>query len=127
RGPGDVAAVADLITQMEGLDRTSPTYFSGWCSLNREFHQRIVETTGRKHLIKYALLLRDLVEPYIRIETAMTGHLDEANLDHCAIAQAFAAGDADLVARLSRDHCKRTVDRLISALSKQPGPFEAGI
>jgi DNA-binding GntR family transcriptional regulator len=119
----DAMAVNDLVTLMESLDPAEKDYFSAWCEINRKFHQRIVETTRRRHLIKFALQLRDIVEPYIRLEVSATGHLEEANMDHRAIAQAFATGDADLVARLSRDHCRRTADRLINALQKAPDKF----
>ena len=53
------------------------------------------------------------MELYIRVESAITGNFREAQADHRKIFDAFAAGHAELVAKLSCDHCERTARRLI--------------
>jgi DNA-binding GntR family transcriptional regulator len=118
RSQQDVDAVISLADQMAQIKLEGPESFDQWCRLNLEFHQRIISACKRRHVIKVALQLRDLVEPYIRLETSISGDDAEANLEHARIAAAFRDGDARLVGSLSALHCYHTRDRLI-ALIKQ--------
>lgn len=118
RSQQDVDAVTDLAARMDAIEMSGPEAFDQWCRLNLEFHQRIIMSCKRRHVIKVALQLRDLVEPYIRLETAISGDDAEADLEHARIAEAFRDGDARRVGTLSALHCYHTRDRL-TALLKQ--------
>ena len=62
--------------------------------------------------------LRDTVEPYIRLEAAITGDLQEANAEHREIFEAFRRGDAEAAAHLCCMHCEHTAARLKQGLGK---------
>jgi len=118
RIPADVERAQDLMARMVALAPSLPSYHSEWCGLNREFHGVIIEASRRRHVIRIALQLRDLVEPYVRLETTMSGDDAEADFEHRQIVSAFKAGDAQLMGRLSAAHCHPPRDRLVSALRR---------
>jgi len=112
----DIDAVRSLADRMAAIDLSAPDTYDQWCLLNHEFHLRIIEASRRQHVIKFAQQLRDIVEPYIRLELSISDDNKEADSEHAQIAGAFANGDAKLVGTLSAQHCFHTRDRLISAL-----------
>lgn len=116
----DIDEVNALLARMLGLDPDAATYFTEWCSLNRAFHERLIRSCKRPFQLKLCLQLRDRVEPYIRLETLMTGHAREADVDHREIAAAFARGQAELVGHLSAAHVGRTAARLLNAIGAKP-------
>lgn len=116
RNESDVEAVNRIIATMEALDAAAADYFTRWCDLNREFHERLIKPCARERLLKLLMQLRDIVEPYIRLEMTMTGHSRDADVDHREIAAAFAAGNAALVGSLCASHCGRTAVRLLGAI-----------
>lgn len=118
RGPDDIAAVKQLLAQMRALDSAQPDQRRQWLDLNRQFHARVFRSSGREHLCRMCTMLRDMVEPYIRLEVAVTGDLEDAQQDHEAIFAAFRKGDEAEVARLSRKHCEKTAARLLHGLSR---------
>lgn len=118
RTADDIERVIALQQQMVELDRAQPDYHERWCSLNHDFHGAIFQASGRRHVIKMALQLRDLVEPYIRLETAVSGDDEMADLEHRQIVSAFQAGDAQLTGNLCASHCYHTRDRLVGALRR---------
>jgi DNA-binding FadR family transcriptional regulator len=86
----------------------------------------VFESTRRPPLCRIAQMLRDMVEPYIRLEVSITGDIDEAQSDHRAIFEAFRDGNAARVAALSRRHCERTAERLLRALRRRRPSASAG-
>lgn len=117
RTEADVADVNRILARMEGLDAAAPDYFTQWCDLNREFHERLIKPCARVRLLKLLMQLRDIVEPYIRLEMTMTGHSRDADTDHREIAAAFADGNPALVGSLCASHCGRTAARLLRAIN----------
>ncbi len=116
RAPADIAALEALLRRMDGLAADTPSNIALWAALNRAFHARLFEPSGRKHLARMAGVLRDSVERYVRVDAGMGGRLGEAQAEHRAIMEAFRAGDARRVGRLSRDHCLHTCRSLIASL-----------
>lgn len=112
----DVEAVQKIVADMEALDPNAPDYHETWCDMNRDFHERLVRPCGRQRLLKILLQLRDNVEPYIRLESSMTGDSAEPDHDHRDVVAAYAAGNAELVGTLSAAHCGRTATRLLRSL-----------
>lgn len=112
----DVKDLKGICAEMEALDPKEPDYHTRWCDLNRDFHERIIQCCRRPRLLKIALQLRDQVEPYIRLESTMTGDSSEPDLDHREMLKAFEQGNAELMGALSAAHCGRTANRLLDSL-----------
>lgn len=117
RTEADVAAVEHLLLALEAARSKEPFDVRHWASCNRAFHARLVETSGRKHLCRMLLLLRDSVERYVRFEISMLSHVSS---DHREIVEAFKRGDAEAVGRISRRHCEKISASIIARLSKPP-------
>jgi DNA-binding GntR family transcriptional regulator len=112
----DVAEVGKILDHLEKIKIDKAANVAKWAAYNRQFHARLFESSRRGHLCGVTNMLRDKVERYVRVEVAMTGHLDRAQAEHRKIFKAFSDGDAARVGKLSREHCESTADRLIAAL-----------
>jgi DNA-binding GntR family transcriptional regulator len=114
----DVRRLETCLEQMNRLAVRSPTkqQLARLAALNQDFHDILISASRRRHLQQISANLRAKIEPYIRLEVAMTRQFEEAHADHHAILAAFKAGDAAEVARLSREHCERTALRFIRQL-----------
>ncbi|HMN79948.1 MAG TPA: GntR family transcriptional regulator [Burkholderiaceae bacterium] len=122
----DLAEVERILKASEAVSLRSGRNIESWSQLNYQFHARIIASSGREHLARFATLLRDTVEPYIRVEVNMTGDVEEAQHDHRQLFAAYRDGDAPELARLSRLHVERTAQRLLRGLrERQSGPEEA--
>lgn len=116
RTDADIADVKRILTEMEALDPRAGTYLYDWARLNSAFHSRIIESSRRRHLAKFARTLRDTVEPYVLIEAHMTGDVAAAQTEHREIFEALKAGEAHALARLSRSHVEGTYRRLLDGM-----------
>jgi DNA-binding GntR family transcriptional regulator len=112
----DVKAVGELLAQMEAIKRPTANSIASWAALNRKFHARLFQTSGKEHLCHMMSMLRDTVERYVRLDAATQGRMNDADQDHRQIYEAFCAGDAAATGRLSREHCERTAERLVQTL-----------
>jgi DNA-binding GntR family transcriptional regulator len=117
RQRSDIDALSDLLERMVAIEPHDPTDIARWSELNFEFHDRLFAAAGKRHFRRLVGSLRTAVEPYIRVEVHMTGELDEAQREHVELLEAFAAGDASRVARLTREHCEHTARRLLQGLA----------
>lgn len=115
----DIAEVERILTASEMIKLNSEKSIERWLQLNYQFHARIIASTGREHLLKFATQLRDTVEPYIRVEMSMTGDVEEAQRDHRQLFEAYRDGDATELARLSREHVEKTARRLLRGLRER--------
>lgn len=125
RNATDVLEVQALLKRMETMSGGTLSEARQWVEVNRMFHHRIFASSRRSHLCQAIGNYRDWVDGYIRVEIAITGSLAEAHQDHCEIVEAFVNGDAHLMARLSREHCMHTAERLLKALSD--GEAKSGV
>ncbi len=116
RTAADVAEVRKLLDILEAIEIDNSSNIARWAACNRQFHTRLFESSHCRHVCGVINMLRDKVERYVRVEVAMTGHLDRAQIEHRKIFKAFKDGDAIRVGRLSREHCESTSERLIGAL-----------
>ncbi|WP_255465715.1 GntR family transcriptional regulator [Pigmentiphaga sp. H8] len=115
----DAGRVTRLAGDMMALDRNAADYHSRWCQLNRDFHGAIIQACRQRHVIRMALQLRDIIEPYIRLDTTMSTSDAAADREHNQIATAFVARNSGLVGALSAAHCYHTRDRLLASLRAQ--------
>jgi len=124
RSEQDVAEVERILIASEASNLGSGNSMENWTQLNYQFHARIIASTRREHLLKFATQLRDTVEPYIRVETSMTGDVEEAQRDHRRLFEAYRDGDAAELARLSREHVEKTARRLLRGLRQRQSSQE---
>jgi DNA-binding GntR family transcriptional regulator len=116
RSDDDVARLRELVARMDALPGPDAGLVS-WFDLHARFHDALIAPSGRRHFIRTITGLRAVVEPYIRVEVGLTGDVAEAQHEHRELTEAFAAGDADTVARLTRTHIQHTAQRLLAGLA----------
>lgn len=117
RRPEDVDRVFSILEAMANIRPLDDDQRRRWSDLNFQFHDALAEASGRRHLARMVSNLRSLVEPYIRIEMAMTGEVDQADAEHARLANAFRDGHADLAGSLIRVHIESTASRLLKEFS----------
>jgi DNA-binding GntR family transcriptional regulator len=119
RTPVDVALARSLQEQLsEVVDVDNQAAVTRWFELNAKFHETLLAPSGRRHFIRMAESLRNRVEAYIRVEIMLTGGLAQSHQEHARLVDAFAAGNADLLALLVHQHCEHTAERLLEGLSR---------
>lgn len=116
RTAADISFMEAAVASMDGISVKTPQKVEKWLDANADFHARLIASTRRRHLTRIAQMLRDLVEPFIRIEVSLTKDVAQAQNEHHAILEALREGDAELLGRLCRQHCEHTARRLIDAL-----------
>jgi DNA-binding GntR family transcriptional regulator len=112
----DIAAVAKSLAKMEQITTRTPSRSDKWLDANSEFHTRLLACAHRQRAGRFAAMLRDQVEPYIRIEINLTKDVTQAEAEHRLIFEALEAGNKRRLQELSRQHCENTASRLIKAL-----------
>lgn len=118
RSDEDLGALEALHLKMQDADISTTQGQLDWAAANRDFHERILACSGRARLQRIALQLRDQVEPYVRMEMALTADVSEAMQDHLEIIGALQSGDAELAGDLCAAHCRRTEGRLLDHLGR---------
>jgi DNA-binding GntR family transcriptional regulator len=119
RTEADVRDVESLVVKMESCDPQSEGYLTTWLDLNREFHARLIDSARRTRLSSITANLRDSIEPYIRIESHVTGEVEDAAHEHRAIFDAFKARDATRAGDIVRDHCLGSMTRLVKDIRER--------
>jgi DNA-binding GntR family transcriptional regulator len=113
----------ELNDAMQALSKSeTPADRLRWFELNYEFHNTLVSPAGRRHHLRLLDIVRAMAEPYIRVETNLTGNLEEAQEEHLRLIEAFASGDAERLAWLTRVHVEHTARRLLEALRRVVTP-----
>ena len=112
----DVDALHQLLDALDEITVGTSDDVATWAAYNREFHDRLFQPSRRRHLCRFADILRNSVERYIRIDATTAGRMQEAESEHHGIFEAFRGGDAMRVGELSREHCAHTCARLIASL-----------
>jgi DNA-binding GntR family transcriptional regulator len=114
-----VACLRNLDANMRDLAASAkPADRLRWFDINYEFHRTLLAPAGRRYHLWLLDLVRALAEPYIRMETNLTGNLDECQEEHRLLIDAFAARDARALPRLARLHVQHSADRLLEALQQ---------
>ncbi len=121
RGRGDIEAMERLLRSMDGMSIKNAANVHLFAERNRAFHNRLNETSGRAHLCRILLVLRNNVERFIRVGALIAGNIDHVQAEHHAIVDAFRRGEAEEVGRLSREHCRHTCERLVARLRQERG------
>lgn len=116
RTANDLAAVSQSLLRMEQITARSPSRSDKWLDANSEFHTRLLACAHRQRAGRFATMLRDQVEPYIRIEINLTKDVKQAEAEHRLMFEALEAGSTRRLKQLCRQHCENTASRLIKAL-----------
>jgi DNA-binding GntR family transcriptional regulator len=120
RSREDVLQACSLQEQLSAVvDVGDRAEISKWFDLHSKFHATLITPSGRRHFVRVAEGLRNIVQSYIRVEILLTGGLAQSHKEHAALAQAFAVGDGDLLALLTRRHCEHTAARLLDGLKRK--------
>jgi len=112
----DIFLAEAIFSQMKNLDVKKSRQSILWFGLNSEFHKALLKPSGRKHFMRAINNLRTVVEPYIRVETCLTGNVEQANLEHQQILCAFKQQDVKKMAVLTKMHIQNTTKRLLTGL-----------
>ena len=111
-----VADLERLVTQLERIGKRPPVDVDAFTALNAQFHERLLESSGRPFLNRILRLVRGNAERYTRAGAGMLFDLRESQHEHRRIVDAYRAGDAPAVARLCKAHRDATRDRLLAHL-----------
>lgn len=115
----DILQAEKILAEMEGLNVKNKEQRMRWFVLNSQFHKILLLPSGRKHFIRAVYNLRTVVEPYIRVETGLTGNVEQANQEHREILDAFRLQDAEKMNFLLKTHIENTTARLLSGLQRK--------
>src|SRR5262249_25779707 len=119
RTRADIDAMERLLRAMDGMSIKNAADVHLFAERNRAFHNRLNETSGRAHLCRVLLVLRNNVERFIRVGALIAGNIEHVQTEHHAIVDAFRRGDAEEVGRLCREHCRHTCERLVARLRQE--------
>jgi DNA-binding GntR family transcriptional regulator len=112
----DIREVRALLNEMKQIKIRTSEDLARWAKVNRDFHARMLGSSGRMHLSRMTNMLRDSVERYVRVDAATPGRIKEATSEHEALFSAFEQGNAALCEKLTREHCEHTCAHLVSSL-----------
>jgi DNA-binding GntR family transcriptional regulator len=114
--PDDLVLIERALKRMDGFRNLKPCNYEAWLDSNAAFHAALVYSAHRRHVAATALKLRDLVEPYIRVEINLTQGVEGAQAEHRLMFEALKASDAERLGELCRQHCNHTAERLVKGL-----------
>lgn len=89
-----------------------------WGNLNRQFHATLYNASGLEFHLEAIESALDRVDRYLRAQLVLSDGLVRANDEHLRIQEACERGDADLAAKLTRQHILGAKDSLLKHLSK---------
>ncbi|GII60956.1 GntR family transcriptional regulator [Sphaerisporangium krabiense] len=122
---GDMAWEGEIVAAHHVLSRIDPREFAEatadvleeWYAAHEVFHRALLRACPSRRMVDIALALRDEAELYRRWAGPLGNEKDrDVAGEHRAILEAALARDADLAARLLRDHIAHTTQVLISGV-----------
>jgi DNA-binding GntR family transcriptional regulator len=116
RTQDDLKVVSQILERMERIKLETPEDRSSWLDANTAFHMALFAAAHRDQSARFASMLRDQVEPYIRIEINLTGDVTQPGFEHRQMYDALGEGDHKTLRKLCRRHCENTASRLTQAL-----------
>jgi len=117
RTPEDIEALETILAEMDRLARLAleadDDALTAWAAKHREFHARLYASSGRKSLCRLISLARDQLEPFIRVEIAMSDYLHHATAEHRRMLDLWKRGAAEEAGALAAEHIKKSCERLL--------------
>lgn len=89
-----------------------------WFALNSSLHQALLAPAGSRYHPAVVDYTYGLIDPYIRLETKLTGDMLQAHSEHGEMVETFAAGDAAGFSDILRRHSDNTRERLLRQLQR---------
>ena len=90
-----------------------------WGDLNRRFHYALYRDSGLDYHLKVIDNALDRVERFLRAQLLMTDGMEQANREHLEILSACEQGDANLAAKLTREHIEGAKRALVEYLESR--------
>jgi DNA-binding GntR family transcriptional regulator len=87
-----------------------------WGNLNRDFHEALYGASDLKFFQEIADNAIDRVERQIRAQLVMSNGMERAGREHFGILEACEKGDAELAARLTKEHIQGAKKSLLAHL-----------
>lgn len=87
----DLDGLEAILARMRAMEPDDP---DGWTNQHYLFHRRLIELSGRRHSVRLAIQVQNLVEPYSRLYTHLVGPEQHSADDHQDLIAALRAGDA---------------------------------
>lgn len=75
-----------------------------WTDLNRQFHCSMYDAEHSPNYMGVINGLLDRLDRYLHAQLILTDGMEQATREHAAILGAYEAGDAELAAKLTREH-----------------------
>ncbi|QFT29893.1 GntR family transcriptional regulator (plasmid) [Roseibium porphyridii] len=85
--------------------------------LNRDFHETLYSASELKFFLEIAGNAIDRVERQIRAQLVMSDGMERAGTEHASILNACETGNAELAAKLTRDHIQGAKKSLLLHLT----------
>ena len=114
--PKELAHASLLVQAMEAERNPAK-----WLALNREFHSRLYEPSGRVRILRYATNLRTLMDRYLRVRLGVLQLFEVASKEHRQILAAYKARNVALAMRRIEAHLQRTADSIVVFLEQSRG------
>jgi DNA-binding GntR family transcriptional regulator len=108
-----------LVLERTAASLTSVAQRAKYAAANRQFHETLFAASRNARLTQLASNISSTIQPYILLELSKTHNIADGVSHHREIFQAFRAGDAAKVAKLSRIHCEATATRFLEVLHGQ--------
>jgi len=87
-----------------------------WSKLNRKFHYSLYRDSGLKYHLDMIDNALDRTERYVDTQLSISHGVEKAHREHLAILEACENGNAELAARLTREHISGVRDELLEHL-----------
>lgn len=110
----DLNELEAILARMSTLE---PNDLDGWTNQHYLFHRRLIELSGRRHSIRLAIQVQNLVEPYSRLYMHLIGPQQHSVAEHEEIIAALRAGDAKRLANRMTNALEVVRKRLADAMA----------
>jgi DNA-binding GntR family transcriptional regulator len=102
------------------LGRVQASEGAEWVRLNREFHTKMYDITGKRQLVELIASLSARADVYVRMLSGSMKRRKDADVEHDDIVHALRAHDEDAAARTVTEHLHSTVQSALAEVLNQP-------
>lgn len=113
-GRQDADRLAGIVTAMADL---APERSEQWSNLNYGFHRALYELSEQRHVVRLAVQVLNLVEPYARVHAHVLGARGAMQQQRATIVAALRAGDPVRLERVLTESIVRARDELLGSMS----------
>ena len=114
-----ITLLTDIITAMDDHISDHMGEVVELVTLNKQFHLKLYEASGRKHLCELISTLRNRTSHYLHAYMIDLGGMPLAQDEHRAILEACEAKDAKTAASIMHDHVIKAGDGIIAYVKRE--------